>query len=597
MKTRHVSLDSAQGVGDPSRCQHSSKRLLPPEPPIDCILGEDCNASFGSPDPEPATTLDLETSPVYAVHWQDPDAQGLSSMRVALVNAPLRSAVCDYGVGHQMPLGLLMVGGALRGQCTIKLFDAAVDHLPEFEVARRVRDFGADVVMIAHVGSTQAHPCCMNTLSALKATLPNLVTVYGGVYPSYHARGILVQHPEVDVIVCGEGEATVVELVDALTQQTLTADGGHAGWDLSGVAGIAWRSGGAVIVNRSRAPIADLNCYSVGWELIDNWDQYGAFGLGRAAVVQFSRGCPHTCTYCGQWMFWKKWRHRDVMKFVDELEWLRRERDVRFVWIADENPTTLKDVWSEVLVEIVRRDLGMEMCASIRAQDIVRDEDVLHLYRRAGFLYVLMGVESVTDDTLARIRKGSVVDDAYRAVRLLRQSGILSIVDYIFGLEEETWSTIWRALRGLLRYDGDFVNALYVTPHSWTPMGRQMRDLPVVEPDLWRWDYRHQVVGVKHLSPAQLLVGVKLVELIYHLHPRRLWRLVVASDRRVRRQLRRCAWHISWVFWYEVYEAIAGRLAARLRPRGTPTTFRPESDLAPHRGEPDPFVQSIQLRG
>ena len=59
--------------------------------------------------------------------------------------------------------------------------------------------------MVAHVGSPQAHPCCLRTLTALKAALPGLVTVYGGVYPTYHVRDILAQHPEVDVIVRGEG--------------------------------------------------------------------------------------------------------------------------------------------------------------------------------------------------------------------------------------------------------------------------------------------------------------------------------------------------------------------------------------------------------
>jgi anaerobic magnesium-protoporphyrin IX monomethyl ester cyclase len=150
----------------------------------------------------------------------------------------------------------------------------------------------------------------------------------------------------------------------------------------------------------------------------------------------------------------------------------------------------------------------------------------------------------------------------------LRAHGILSIVDYIFGLEQETPGTIWRALRGLLRYDGDFVNALYLTPHAWTPLGRELAGAAIVEPDLWRWDYRHQVVGVRHLSPGQLLLGVKLVELAYHLHPRRLWRLLAAPDRRVRRQLRYCARHIAAVYVYEVCEAIAGRVRAALRGRG-----------------------------
>src|SRR5581483_2370071 len=271
-------------------------------------------------------------------------------------------------------------------------------------------------------------------------------------------------------------------------------------------------------------------------------------------------GCPHTCTYCGQWMFWKRWRHRDVTRFVDELEWLHREHGVRFLWLADENPTTLKEVWRDVLAEIAARRragrLDVSMCASIRAQDIVRDADILQLYRDAGFLYVLMGVETVSDATLDRIHKGMSVDDAYRAVRLLRAHGILSIVDYIFGLDDETPRTLWRGLRGLQRYDGDFLNALYITPHAWTPLGHELQGAPLVEPDVAKWDYRHQVLAVKHLSPTQLFLAVKLVELIYSLASRRLARILTAPDPRLRRQLRFSLRHTSAVFFAELFEHV-----------------------------------------
>ncbi|HMA36889.1 MAG TPA: radical SAM protein [Chloroflexia bacterium] len=480
--------------------------------------------------------------------------------RIMLINAPLQSAVCDYGVGHQMPLGLLMIGGPLLDAgFPVALVDAARDHLSDAQIVARAGRFRADIVMTAHVGSTQAHPCCLRLLRAIKAALPGVVTVYGGVHPTYHYATILAQEPQVDIVVRGEGEATALALVQVLATQPPGVVG-----DLAGVDGIAWRRDGTVVMNRPRAAIQNLDAQRIGWELIDDWDGYRAFGLGRAAVVQFSRGCPHTCTYCGQWMFWKHWRHRRVAAFVDELEWLHREHDVRFFWLADENPTTIKDLWRDVLAEIGRRRLDIGLCASIRAQDIVRDADILPLYKQAGFLYILMGIETVTDATLAKIRKGSSVDDGYRAVQLLRRHQIMSVVDYIFGIEDETPRTIWRGLRGLLRYDGDFVNALYITPHAWTPLGRAVDDAPIVEPDLARWDYRHQILAVPHLSPGQLFLGVKLVELIYHLHPRRLWRALAVPDRRLRRQLRRSFWHTAGVFWYEIGERIADRVR---RPR------------------------------
>ena len=76
--------------------------------------------------------------------------------------------------------------------------------------------------------------------------------------------------------------------------------------------------------------IADLDAARVGWELIDDWDLYQCWGMGRSAVVQFSRGCPHQCTYCGQRGFWTKWRYRDAEKAAAEIAWLYREKGVQF---------------------------------------------------------------------------------------------------------------------------------------------------------------------------------------------------------------------------------------------------------------------------
>ena len=476
-------------------------------------------------------------------------------MRIALVNAPLQSAVCDYGVGHQIPLGLLMVGGPLiDAGHAVTLIDAACLHLDDASIVDRVAAFKADGVMIGHAGSTTAHPCCVRVLRALKARFPQLITIYGGVHPTYHHEAILRECPEVDVIVRGEGEATVLELIRTLSGPCVERSERSGERNLSHVRGIAWRNAGRIETTPPRPPIDHLDDYRIGWELIDDWDRYRAFGYGRAAVVQFSRGCPHTCTFCGQWMFWKRWRHRDVAAFVDEVAQLYHEHGVRFFWLADENPTTLRDEWKQLLEALGRLNLPIGLCASIRAQDIVRDADLLPLYRQAGFVYVLMGVEAVTDETLARLRKGSSVDDAYRAVRLLREHGILSIVDHLFGTEDETPRTLWRALRGLLHYDGDQVNALYLTPHAWTPLGRDLGTDSIIEHDLSKWDYRHQVIATPHLSPAQLWIGVKLVELAYHLHPRRLWRMVAAPDPRLRRQLRFAFWHTGLVFLREVYE-------------------------------------------
>src|SRR5437868_3631964 len=138
----------------------------------------------------------------------------MAAMRVLLVNPPYQTLTSNWGVGHQVPLGLLMVGGPLLDTGHhVRLLDAECGRLGTPAILRAVQQFGPDLVMTGHAGSTPAHPICMDLLRAIKATLQHVRTVYGGVYPTYHAQEILVREPAVDLVVRGEGEATTTELV------------------------------------------------------------------------------------------------------------------------------------------------------------------------------------------------------------------------------------------------------------------------------------------------------------------------------------------------------------------------------------------------
>src|SRR6266446_1204992 len=181
-------------------------------------------------------------------------------MRILLVNPPYQTLTSNVGVGHQVPLGLLMIGGPLLDAGhQVRLLDAESRHLTMSAVVSAVRQFDADVVMTGHAGSTPAHPVCMEMLRAIRARCPRVLTVYGGVYPTYHAEKILRQEPAVDVIIKGEGEATTVDLMERFRTDR--------GRDCRDIAGIAYRSGPELVLTPERPPIGDLNVYRVGWEL------------------------------------------------------------------------------------------------------------------------------------------------------------------------------------------------------------------------------------------------------------------------------------------------------------------------------------------
>ncbi|MHC4235344.1 MAG: radical SAM protein, partial [Planctomycetota bacterium] len=193
--------------------------------------------------------------------------------------------------------------------------------------------------------------------------------------------------------------------------------------------------------------------------------------------------------------------------------------------------------WRRFLEEMARRHVDVYFYVSIRASDIVRDADILDLYRRAGILYVLIGVDSIDPKVIGAIRKRSTTRVDYEACQLLKRHGIRSIVGHIVGLEEETWADFRRASSVHSEYGVDLLNVMYATPHSWTRFAQDSAHRLMVQADQRCWDYRHQVLRHERLMPWQLFVAVKWLEFAFHMRPGRLARLFRERNPFLRRQL------------------------------------------------------------
>ncbi len=445
-------------------------------------------------------------------------------MRITLVNPPHEAIGSRIPDEHLPPLGLLSIGGPLIDDGhAVSLVDADLEDLVDVETVRRVKALAPDVIMIGHSGSTSAHPVVSRLTRALRRALPDVTIVYGGVFPTYHHREVLEGEPPIDVVVRGEGEETARRLVRALEQRTPLAE----------VAGITFRAGGGIVATAPAETIADLDAYRIGWELIDH-RRYTYWGDKRAVVVQLSRGCPHPCNYCGQRGFWTKWRHRDPVRLAREIARLHREHGVEVFNFADENPTSSRVQWKAFCEALIAERVKVILVGSTRAGDIVRDRDILHLYKQAGVQRFLLGMESTDGKTLDLIRKGSTTTIDREAIRLLRQHGILSMATWVVGFEEERSADHLRGLRQLLSYDPDQVQLLYVTPHRWTPFFALAKDRRVIQKNRARWDYKHQVLATRHLRPWQVLAWVKFTELVLQTRPRAIWRTFFQPDAELR---------------------------------------------------------------
>jgi anaerobic magnesium-protoporphyrin IX monomethyl ester cyclase len=313
------------------------------------------------------------------------------------------------------------------------------------------------------------------------------------------------------------------------------------------------------VVGTQQAPvIQDLDSFRIGWELIDH-SRYSYWGNKRAVVIQFSRGCPHLCNYCGQRGFWTRWRHRDPVRFAQEIARLHREHGVKVFNFADENPTVSKKVWRTFLEALIEENVDVILVGSTRADDIVRDADILHLYKKAGVERFLMGMENTDKATLDLIRKGGSTTKDREAIRLLRQHDMLSMATWVVGFEEETDRDYVRGLKQLLSYDPDQIQALYVTPHRWTPYFRIAASRRVIQTDRRRWDYKHQVLATRHMPPWRVLVWFKFTEMVLQSRPKALWRVLFHRDRGLRHAMR---WYTQMgrrVWPHEIREFVFGR--------------------------------------
>lgn len=466
-------------------------------------------------------------------------------MKILIINPPHPSVGSRLAKEHLPPLGLLSISGSLIDDGhKVELLDGDYHNYSLQQMVKLTEKQNPDIVLTGHSGSSSAQPIINKLSKLLKKNLPKLKIILGGVYPTYHSDSILNEHSHIDIIVRGEGEKIVNNLINAISTNK----------DLQTVKGISFRNNEKIIHTTNEELIENLDEYRIAWELMDGYN-YTYWGNKKAVVIQFSRGCPYPCTYCGQNQFWKKWRHRDPEKLADEIEMLHRTFNIQVVNFADENPSSFQEPWIKFLKALIEKKLNLSLVASIRSDNIVRDENFIHLYKQAGFERFLLGIEAYNQNTLQKIKKhGTIINDK-KAIELLRKHDILSMATYVVGFEDEKPINFFYTYKQLLTYDPDQIQILYITPHKWTDFFYQIKDMKVILDNQEKWDYRHQVLEMKNMTPAMTFLCVKLLEIFIQLRPKALYRNFFHKDKKLRKAMRwytnigRRVWFTE-IFWF-----------------------------------------------
>jgi anaerobic magnesium-protoporphyrin IX monomethyl ester cyclase len=275
-------------------------------------------------------------------------------VRIVLIHPNYHSGGAEIA-GNWPPAWAAYLAGAIKGAgfTDLHFIDAMTEDLSEEKLAEALTSLKPDVV-----GTTSITPSIYKaerTLQIAKQLNPNVVTMLGGVHATFMYQQVLTEAPWVDVIVRGEGEEIVVELLRTIEQ-------GHWPAKRHDIKGLAFTEsaadGGQIVATAAASTVKDLDAISPDWSIL-KWDMYKYIPMNtRVAIPNMARGCPFTCSFCSQWKFWRDYRVRDPKKVVDEIQDLVENYKVGFFILADEEPTINRKKFIQVCEELIARGLN-----------------------------------------------------------------------------------------------------------------------------------------------------------------------------------------------------------------------------------------------
>lgn len=280
-----------------------------------------------------------------------------------------------------------------------------------------------------------------NVAKKIKDKLPDILICGGGPYPTYCHEEILQEAPFFNFSIRGEGEETFLELVQRLESNE----------DLRGIAGLTYIKDEEIIVNGDRELIEDLNSLPMPARdiLVEN--------KLKAAMISTSRGCLGNCSFCSNQLFWKKWRGRNSVNIVDEIEHIATNYDISLFNFTDasfEDPDKECKRLRSIASELVSRDLKIAYLADFRAEFHRKaDDDLIKLLIDSGLCGACIGIETFNEFDIKLYRKIATIDDNCKIIEMFHKHNIITLCGII---NFNPYST----------FDGLYKNSVYMEKYK-----------------------------------------------------------------------------------------------------------------------------------
>jgi len=380
-------------------------------------------------------------------------------MKILLINPKT-----DLPVSNpiQIPPGLAYIAAVLeKDGHEVSVFDTTVEDRSldeELEKAPDLVGITANTATIEHAWEIAAR---------VKKAIDTTV-VLGGPHPTILPDESL-SLPQIDIVVRGEGEETVIELCRKLEE----------GRDIAKVKGISLKKNGKIVHTPNRPLIKDLDKLPYPAYHLFKFEKYsnaqplltGFKKSARSCFILTSRGCPYRCIYCSNAVFGRKWRARSPENVVREWGYLIENLNPGEIVVQDDVFNINKDRAVRICELLIREKLNTVPWIAVNGlrADLV-DHELLEKMKEAGCYRVGFGIESGSQRILNIINKKLGLDQVRYAMKAAKEVGLETMGFFMIGNPGENEETMEATIKFALELDPDFAFFAMTTPFPGTEL-------------------------------------------------------------------------------------------------------------------------------
>ncbi|MFA7402992.1 MAG: radical SAM protein [Pelobacteraceae bacterium] len=418
------------------------------------------------------------------------------------------------GAGSSTPaLGILLLAAtARRLGHEVVVIDAAALEIGMKRIMERVRQFQPDVVGISTTTLAVCHAASL--ADQIKAEMVRTLIVVGGPHISAAAEETMLRFGSFDLAVIGEGEATLVEILSALDDRRTFQD----------ISGICYRDSDGIKITARREFIKDLDTLPFpAWDLLQDFPlryapaPFKVKSLPSASLVS-SRGCPNQCIFCDRSVFGTGCHAFSVDYVIRMMLELYNKHGIRHICFEDDTFVTFKQRLIELCERLIALKLDLSWSCLGRANHV--NAESLALMKQAGCWQISFGIESGSQEILDTIHKNVTLDQIRTAVKLCRDTGILTKGFFIVGHPGETRETLAQTINFALELPLDDISVSMLTPFPGTEIYDRAAEFGQFDGDWSRMNLLNAVFVPFGLSQDDLEVSQRELMRRFYLRPR-----------------------------------------------------------------------------